>query len=188
ADHVEDKSLDRVFVSMGDTLWRKRVLGSGQMNGGADVDYNFTFDDGGAQRSLLIQHRGGVVTAVSLGAGGKDFIGDSGTPALTVVDSSVVAAMKLRNLPGEVTIEYVADVENGSAIVVTHPRDDYGYTDFRLFYGPPNALVEYPVLDVQRSKSSDTDIRFSKGGTELTAHFSWVLAPNDDGGIVSHPG
>jgi len=190
ADHVEDKSLDRVFVSMGDTLWRKRVLGSGQMNGGADVDYNFTFDDGGAERSLLIQHRGGIVTAVSLGAGGKDFIGDSGTPTLTVVDTSVVAAMKLRNLPGEVTIEYVSDVENGSAIVVTHPRDDYGYTDFRLFYGPPSALVEYPVLDVARAASigGATTIRFSVGTAQYSVRFSFVLVMPEDGGFSTTPG
>jgi hypothetical protein len=189
ADHVADTSTDRVFVSMGDTLYRRRVLGSGSSGGAADVDYTFTFEDGAGERSLMIQRRGGKVTGVALGGGGKEFIGDAGaTGSLAVVDDATIATMKLRNLPGEVTIEYVADVENGSVIVVTHPRDDYGYSDFRLFHGPQNGLIEYPVLDVLRTRGSDTTIRFSEGGAELTAHFSWVFDPGDDGGISSHPG
>jgi hypothetical protein len=190
ADHVESKSLDRVFVSMGDTLWRKRVNGSGQSGGGADVDYNFSFDDGAQRTTLMIQRRGGNVTAMALGGDPKGFIGDSGAPgALTLVDAAAVAALKLRNLPGEVTIEYVADVENGNVILVTHPRDDYDYTDFRLFYGPQAALVEYPVIDVVRSRGSDTTIHFSIGATQLAAHFTFMLGePTDGGSIAGQPG
>jgi hypothetical protein len=188
ADHV-DPSTDRVFVSMGDTLWRKRVIGSGQSGGGADVDYNFNFQDDAGERFLLIQRRGGMVTSVALGSGGKEFIGDAGASgSLTVVDAAAVGALKLRNLPGEVTIEYVADVEDSNVIVVTHPRDDYGYSDFRLFYGPQTALVEYPVVDVVRSRGSDTTIHFTMGGGQATAHFAWILEPGGDGGVMSHPG
>jgi hypothetical protein len=189
ADHVDSTSTDRVFVSSGDTLWRKRVTGSGTSGGGADVDYNFSFDDG-AQRTLMIQHRGGNVTAMALGGDPKGFISDAGSPgALTLLDAAAVAALKLRNLPGEVTIEYVADVENGNVIVVTHPRDDYGYSDFRLFYGPQAALIEYPVIDVLRTRGSDTTIDFSMGGAQLAAHFSFVIGePTDAGTLASHPG
>jgi hypothetical protein len=189
ADHVESTSTDRVFVSAGDTLWRKRVTGTGSSGGGADVDYNFSFDDGG-QHTLMIQRRGGNVTAVALGGDPKGFISDAGGPgALTVVDAAAVGALKLRNLPGEVTIEYVVDVENGNVIVVTHPRDDYGYSDFRLFYGPQAAMIEYPVVDVVRTRGSDTTIHFSMGSVQLAAHFSFVFGePTDAGGLASHPG
>jgi hypothetical protein len=190
ADHVEDKSLDRVFVSMGDTLWRKRVLGSGAMGSGADADYNFDFDDGNGERFLLIQRRGGMVTAMSFGAGGKDFIGDSGSPSLTVVDMSVVAAMKLRDLPGEVLVEYVSEMENGSSIVVTRPRDDFTFAAFRLFYGPSSAMVEYPVTDVGRGLSigGSTTVRFSVGTVQYTAQFTFVTETPEDGGFSITPG
>src|SRR5262249_21194434 len=98
ADHADDKNLDRVFVSAGDTLYRKRLLGSGSSGSGADADYNFNFDDTVGQRFLLIQRRGGNVTAVALGSTGKQFISDSGdgSQPLTVIGSAEVSALKLR--------------------------------------------------------------------------------------------
>src|SRR5262249_29161538 len=88
--HEDDKNTDRVFVSAGDTLYRKHLLGSGSSGGGADVDYNFNFDDAAGQRFLLIQRRGGNVTAVALGSTGKQFISDSGdgSQPLTVIGSA----------------------------------------------------------------------------------------------------
>ena len=127
---------------------------------------------------------------MGVGTFGKDVIGDAGpTPeVLTLLDSNEVMAFKLKNLPGDVTIEYVADVENGNVIVVTHPRDDSTYADFRLFYGPKPALVEYPVHGVMRARSSNTSVPFTNGNAEAVADFTWVLEPDADGGIASHPG
>jgi hypothetical protein len=59
---------------------------------------------------------------------------------LTVVDASAIAGFSLQNLPVEV--EYVADVSNGEAIVVTEPMDPWGYSGFRLFYGTPSQMIE----------------------------------------------
>jgi hypothetical protein len=45
-------------------------------------------------------------------------------------------------LPGEVVVESVADAADGSRIVVTRPKDDWTYDDFRVFYGTNGHLVE----------------------------------------------
>jgi hypothetical protein len=183
---------NRVFVSQGTTLLRKLVTGSGSSGGGAEADYTFSFEDGAKSGALLIQVRGGRTTAMGLGPGhGKGFIGDPGavTTMLTVEASSAVSAFTVQNLPGEVAIEYVADVEDGQVVVVTHPKYDYTYTDFRLFLGQPDDLREGRVEDVSRTRSSDTLIQFSIAGVgQARAQFTYVLQPATDGGIISHPG
>jgi hypothetical protein len=193
ADEVPEKSVDRVFVSQGDTLFRKRVNGSGSSGGGADADYTFSFEEGfdaATARALLIQRRGGATTAMALGpANSKGFIGDPGatTENLTVIDQASISSMTLRNLPGTVSIQYVADVDNGQVIVVTQPTDDATYKDFRVFYGTESAMVERTVIDVTRTKGSDTDIRFKVDGAEYIAHFTFNIVPTD-GGVSAHPG
>ena len=182
---------NRVFVSQGTTLFRKVVTGSGSSGGGAEADYTFSFEDGAESSALLIQVRGGKTTAMGLGpANSKGFIGDPGavTTMLTVQDSSAVSAFTLQNLPGDVAIEYVADVDDGQVVVVTHPKYDYTYTDFRLFLGQPDNLLERRVEDVSRTRSSDTLIQFLVGNSQARAHFTYVLEPATDGGIISHPG
>src|SRR5580704_1282313 len=84
ADEAPDSGgQDRVFVSSGNALNRQHVAGSG----GAGVpgmassaDYTFTFGSpsGGVSglEALLIQVRGGAVTAMALGPGdSKNFLG-----------------------------------------------------------------------------------------------------------------
>jgi hypothetical protein len=195
ADHVVATSADRVFVSEGTSLFRKRVIGSGSSGGPPDADYTFTFVEGfdaATARSLLIQQRGGVVTAMALGPGSdKKFIPDGGpaTGALTVLDDSVLSTFTLRNLPGTVSVQYVADVSDGHVIVVTQPTDDSDYTDFRLFYGASeSAMVERRVVNVTRTRSGSTDIQFEVDGATYTAHFTWVLDVSDAGIPISHPG
>jgi hypothetical protein len=193
ADEVPGKSIDRVFVSSGTTLFRKRVTGSGSSGGGADVDYTFSFDlgDGSPNRALLIQRRGGAVTAMGLGSGGKAFIGTPGATdeTLTVLGDSVPSGFTLRNLPGDVTIEYVADVDDGKGgvIVVTRPTDDWDYTDFRVFFGPEGKMVERSVVNVTRSRGSDTDIHFTMGAATYDVVFTFVTEITD-AGLSGHPG
>ena len=195
ADEVTTPStIDRVFVSEGSTLTRKRVSGTGSSGVSGGTDYTFSFDSGTGVEALLISRRGSMTTAMGLGpANGKGFLGDPGavTTMLTVEDPSTVSRFTLKNLPGDVAIEYVADVDDGSVIVVTHPADDYTYTDFRLFWGPAGIVAERKVDDVTRTRSGDTDIVFEVGpalGDTVTAHFTYVLEPSADGGIINHAG
>lgn len=191
ADQVPAKSIDRVFVSDGAELVRKRVTGSGSSGGGADADYTFSYEEGATTRALLVQRRGGAVTGMALGPGGKGFIGDPGatTETLTVQDSTTVSDFTLRNLPGDVTIEYVADVTDGTVLVVTRPSDDWEYTDFRLFYGNTESdMSERQVVNVVRSRSGGTDIQFKMNEATYTVRFTWILEPADAGGTSSHPG
>jgi hypothetical protein len=179
--------LDRVFVSDGKLLVRKRITGSGQSGGAPDqAFYTFSFDDGGSGKALLLATEMGQATAMGLGPPNtKGFIGDPGavTTPLTVEDKSVLTAFTLRNLPGEVTLEYVADLDDGSEIVVTRPSDDGTYDDFRLFWGSPSDMVERLVTNVSRARSGGTTIEFRYDGGTATANFTWVLDSD-----TSHPG
>lgn len=177
----------RVFVSQGRFLFRKRLLGSGS-NG--DSDYTLTFDDDSGGAALLIHRENGKATAMALGpTNSRGFIGDPGavTTNLTVEDESVLSAFTLRNLPGDVTIENVADVEDGSEIVVTHPAVDYEYTDFRLFYGRAPKLAERHVTNTSRGKSGSTVMTFVVGTATYTLNLPWVTVTTPDGGITGGP-
>lgn len=190
ADEVTTPSqTDRVFVSDGSSLFRKRVTGSGQNGGGADTDYSLSFEDGANTPALLIQIRGGKTTGMGLGSGGKQFFGDPGavTTDLTVEDPKVVQDFTLRNLPGDVTIEYVAKVDGGEALVVTRPTDDWTYTDFRLFFGGLSTMDELPVKNVTRARSGGTTIEFFVADATWVATFPFTIAPGPDGGVSSHP-
>jgi hypothetical protein len=188
-DEVTSPStLDRVFVSEGNALVRKRVTGSGSSGGAPDqMYYTFSFDDGAGGKAVLLATEMGQATAMGLGpANSKGFIDDQGavTTPLTVLNRSVVSDFTLKNLPGDVTIEYVADLDDGSEIVVTRPTDDGSYEDFRLFWGSGRDLAERHVTNVSRARSGGTVIEFESGNGVATASFTWVLEPD----TMSHPG
>lgn len=82
-----------------------------------------------------------------------------------------IATFELHNLPGEVTVEYNAGTQDGRRFVVTRPRDEWAYQDFRVFLGDQRSLVERAVVDVMRTKTGQTSIRFDIEGTDATALF-----------------
>jgi len=187
ADEVPATYTDRVFVSSSNSLWRKRVDGSGQSGGTADRDCTFSYEDGSNNQALLIHIGGGVTTAMALGPGdSRAFIGaaDAGQVALTVLDKSAISAMTLRNLPGDVYIEYVADVSNGNIVIVTRPQDDWTDTSFRVFYGTANAMLERPLINF--SRGDDTYITFQVDSAQYLAHFVMLFEPSDAGTNVQH--
>ena len=188
ADEVTAPYTDRVFVSSGNSLWRKRVSGSGQSGGTADRDYTFSYVDGTNNPALIIQIRGGVTTAMAVGPGdSRSFIGpaDAGQQTLAVLDKSAINGMTLRNLPGDVFIEYVADVSNGNIIIVTRPQDDWTDTSFRVFYGTTHAMLERPLISF--SRGNDTYITFQVDSAQYLAHFVMLFEPADAGVNVQHP-
>jgi hypothetical protein len=177
ADDAPDIGQDRVFVSNGDTLYRKNVIGSGQNGGPPNAEYTFSFQDSDVDasdaRALLIQVRSGAVTAMALGPGDSRsfYAPDAGDESLTVVGESAIAGFKVQDLPAQV--EYVGDVSNGEAIVVTEPIDPWGYTGFRLFYGTAGQMVECPVVTYNRGDISD-EVTFTLGMTTYTATFGFA--------------
>jgi hypothetical protein len=180
--------VDRVFVSDGNVLLRRRSSGAGS-NGGppGPALYSFSFENGDMQLALLLATEMGRATAMGLGpAGTKGFIGDPGavTTELTVEDPKVLSDFTLKNLNGDVTIELVGDVADGSEIVVTRPTDDWSYEDFRLFSGSGGSLAERRVINTVRTKNGDTIIEFESENGVATASFTWVFDPN----TMSHPG
>jgi hypothetical protein len=184
ADEGDSQSL-RVFVSKGKTLFRKHVLGSGERGTG---DYTISFDGDSGSVALLIHQENGKATAMALGAAdSKDFIGDPGaiTSDLTIEGTSAISGFSVHDLPGE--IEYVADVDDGSVMVVTHPADDYDEMEFRMFYGRPPVLDERHVTSVNRSGTGDTHIVFAVGNSSYDAYFT-VDMTESDGGFSFHPG
>jgi hypothetical protein len=166
---------DRVFVSSGDTLYRKRVAGSGSRD---TSDFTWSFEDGATTRRLVAHKQGDRVTGIALASPDqKTFFAELDTSAesLMPIDPSTLSAFKVRNLPGEITLEYVADVQDGSRIVVTRPRDDWSYDDFRVFYGGGDPLIERVVKLVARG--SFTTIEFVVDGADYKATFTSILAP-----------
>jgi hypothetical protein len=189
ADQTAD-SVDRVFVSSNNTLYRKDVTGSGTRGEPPTVDYTFSFEDPGADaadaRSLLIQVRGGAVTAMALGpSDSKAFYApDAGDESLTVVDPGAIQGFALQDLPG--VVEYVADVSNGNVLVVTAPMDASSYSGFRLFYGTQGAMVERTIVAYDQSLSGSADISFVVEAATYTVHFT-VEYPAE-GGLLGSPG
>ena len=173
-DYVADQSgcsIGRVFVTEGGALERQHVRGSGMRGDGVqgDLDSTFSFEDpsdAGGSLALLIQARANVVTAMALGPGSsRAFIGDPGatTQPLTVLDKSAVSGLAVHNLPGEVFEAF--DVGNGDALVLTAPAENCSDADFRLFYGPPSAVVEGVITRFNESLSGATFVTFTMGST-----------------------
>jgi hypothetical protein len=89
---------------------------------------------------------------------------------------------------GSVTIEYVADVEDGSVLVVTHPAGTDDSTGVRAFYGQPSRLDERHVIDAALVMNGDGRLSFAVGSSTYTAYFTWVAEAGPDGGVAAgHP-
>jgi hypothetical protein len=178
ADEVPDGGQNRVFVSAGTTLYRQHVAGSGGGGGGSapDADYTFSFAapfaDAATGHALLIQKRGGAVTAVALGAFDSRafYAPDAGDELLAIVDAGAIDGFATQDLPA--LVEHVADVNDGDSIVVTQPMDPWGYSGFRLFYGTPANMIERPITLYNRGDTDDF-VSFTVDGAVYTADFTF---------------
>jgi hypothetical protein len=165
---------------------RKYVAGSGS-NGNAEYTFSFGGSPGdlAGLQALLIQTSGGKATAMALGPGdSRAFLGaGSGQVPLTVVSPSEVSGLAVRNLPN--VVQHVADVSDGTTIVVVTPMQPYDTTGFRLFYGKANALIEYPIASVN-SDDYGQYISFLVGKTTYNVFFNDPF--EIDGGNGPRPG
>ena len=175
-DSTDEAEL-RVFVSNGNELRRVRVLRGGESGSPGVEEYVFTFEaPGGGSWTLAIEIRDGetrmaVVTDGEFEGRSFDEVIAAGNE-LTVRDKSALSGLELQNLPGEIEVEYMARTEDGDQLVVTRPRDDWSYEDFRLFYGEGTTLTERAVSNVLRARDGGTTwITFELDGSEAEALF-----------------
>lgn len=170
----------RVFVSEGDALNRKRVLGSGS---GGSGDFSISFEAGSAPSRLVFQRRAGELTGMALAHDReRSFLDALGPEAerLTLVEEREVRDRALHNLSGEIVLEHLGSVDDGSGvhtIVVTRPRDDWSYEDFRLFYGAQGRLIEREIENVSRGNA--TFIDFDVEGVTYHVVFGSALGPTE---------
>ena len=187
ADSPPDLATPRVFVSGGGKLLRQNVLGAGEAGGtpGSAAEYTLSFEplgaDAGAARALLLAMQGGTASQMALGpADSKSFIGGPGETPLKVVSDGTVSSMPIVNLPG--VVDYVADVSDGTSIVVTSPMDLNSSADFHLFYGRPSAMQERKILSFNQALSGYPTIGFSVGSATYTMTISGTFDPDGGGG------
>ncbi len=102
----------------------------------------------------------------------RDFtIGEEGEE-LEVLEPAAVETLPITDLPGDVFVEYWVQTEDGQLLLVTRPTYDWDYTDFRVFFGPPDRVDERIVDEVQRLRDGGTTmITFDIDGTQATATF-----------------
>lgn len=169
-DQIE--SGQRVFVSDSDgTLARQRASGSSESDAFKQV-YILSTDGPDAQFVLQIDKPTGAPLRMGVVQGTlkdqKSFtIGQDGEE-LTVLPDATIAARPIRNLPGEILAEYIVTSSLGEQMVVTRPRDDWSYSDFRVFLGPAGLLHEYRVTSAMRAHD----------GGSTTIGFTYLDSPS----------
>ena len=164
----------RVFVTNGAELVRAPVTGTGSLTSadGETVLLGFLLGDVGWRLAIEISG-GSTRVALARGTVERSFdevlaVGEE----LAVLDETAIADLTLRNLPGDMEIEYVARIETGEGLVVIRPRDDWTYDDFRLFFGEAELLIERKVESVLRARDGgSTWIRFDFHGETAEVSF-----------------
>jgi hypothetical protein len=171
---------NHVFVSNGGVLERQRIAGAGS----GPTFYVFSIVDHSPPFTLQIEvGPSGPPTAMGVLEGPPPsdsktiVIGQQGEK-LTLLATADVASMPVRNLLGTQVLEYNARLDDGRAMVVVRPKDDWTYADFRVFFGQPPNLSERAVQNV--SRGSDTWIVFDLDGAQATALFKSALSSPGD--------
>lgn len=166
ADEADGEE-DHVFVSADGELVRRRITGSG----GGGGTYSFSLEDPLLTLQIFTPPAGPVRMGVVAGETDSFVIGEEGEE-LEVLDPDAIADMPLRNLSGEIELEYAAETDDGRLMVVTRPRDDWAYEDFRVFFGSVDALDERIVHSVARQEDGGTTlIELELDGAAATAYF-----------------
>jgi hypothetical protein len=147
---------ERVFVSEGGALVRKDVRGSTYSGGESGADKMvLTYGDGDSLPALyvLAARDGSSEMWWCSEDVDTDWVPErpnAECTALESVDASQLSGMSVQGLPSTKDIEYFAQVEGGSYLLVTVPTYDWSYEDFELWYGVPGDMQQKEVLDVQR--------------------------------------
>jgi hypothetical protein len=181
----------RVFVEQGGRLVRQVVDGSGQIGSSEYLETFASPDGSGTSRDLTLVVQGGMAVSMTLGAQGSGKLAATGrdggaVTSLMLLPPSTIEGLPAVDEPG--SVQYVADAASlGETIVVTAPLDtSAGTSAFRLFYGPPSAMVERPIVSFQQSLSGYPTIWFTVDGSTYVMSIASIPAP--DGGPFAAPG
>ena len=171
ADEVD--GTQRVFVSNGDELERKRVLGGGSGTSATGSFDAITFEASDGVKTFVIDTVDGT-TQLSI-VDGVWRPGDA-PPASSIqlepLDPAVVRTFAVKGWVNPMVDEYFASVETGERLIVLRPEVDWTYEDFRLFLGSSDEVTERPVTSVTRARDGgSTNIAFELEGQEAVAFF-----------------
>jgi hypothetical protein len=171
----------RAFVSEQQTLARRRMQGTGESGSGEGSWMIVTFQQGGMIVNLQVEFGAAGPRAMGLVRGplpGKTFtIGQEGE-TLQVMGPQALQGLAVMNLPGTVVVEHFGKTADGRMVWVTSPAVDPTYEKFRLFFGPPERVLERPVVKVGRTLGGVTEIDFVVDSLPARAVFSSTLSPN----------
>ncbi len=171
-----------IFVSQSGQLIRQHVTGTGQS--GSD-QFIFTIPSAATDAAtvdLLVETDGTTAVAMALGpANSKAFLGqsDAGVSSLTLVPASTVTGMPVVNTGS--AISYIADVSNGDVLMTTRPiNDDPAAPNggLAVFYGPPGAVAQRPIVSFGQSLSGNGTLTFQVGSVPYTLAFGNVPGPD----------
>ena len=176
----------RIFASDGGTLVRQPLMSWSRTPANS---YTFAVNDHDPAFALRID----MGSDASVNRMGVFFgrlptetfvIGQQGEE-LTILSDNDYATMPVCDyLPAKVVMEYAATLPDGRMIVITRPRDQWSYADFRLFFGGVDTMVECNVnVVVRMNDGGSTTIWFDLAGATAVAEFPAV---DPDGG--SDPG
>lgn len=169
--HADDEL--RAFVSEpGDILRRRRVTGEGEGRTGG-VDFTQATLEGEPAFTLLFERADDGTQTFTKHAAGRVEPGATGGEPLTAVDDGdLELQFTLRNLPGEITVEYYGELVDARRVVVIRPTDDWTYEDFRVFLGTRERMDERAVRSVARQlDGGSTTIEIALDGERATLSF-----------------
>jgi hypothetical protein len=189
----------RLFVSEASALLRQPVSGTGEGNDALGAFVAVSAPELDLRVKVSVAAAGGMRMGVVHGEPDlRDFVIGQQGEELVLVTEEAVRAMPVQNLANGVIIEYFAALEDGRTLLVTRPERDFGYEDFRLFFGAGGRLIERKVSRVERQRDGGTtEISFELEGAAALAYFpapmrnepsrlsvggsEWALAPIDGG-------
>lgn len=182
---------ERLFVSSDGSLVRRDGGGGASSSTEPGIERMSLSSSGDDGLIVLIELRGSAVRmAILEGAAGgtKELSVDrSDAELLTIADESEIAGMPVRDLPGDVALEYSAQVDDGERLIVTRPEHDWSYEDFRVFFGPKDHVAERTVVNVTRARDGgSTNIRFKVGELDAEVFFPNRLT-GDGGESITEP-
>ena len=172
---------ERVYVSSGATLQRQRIAGLGiEGNASGGSSYTFSISDHVPPFTLRLNMNTAGPTAMGVLLGttdGKTFtIGQQGD-VLTLVPASQVVAMPVANIPAATYIECNATIPDGRGLLVVRPLDDWTLTDFRVFFGTADRMLERPVdqVEIFMGGDSGTIVNFAIDGVAAVTNCTATL-------------
>jgi hypothetical protein len=177
---VPDESQPRAFIAEDHVLVRQRVVGGGDSeSNGARLVLLAIDATPSIQLALEITGSARRMAIVPYATKAPSFDQLEGRRDLEILPDDFIAEFTARDLAPEVVIEYVAKAAAGAMLVVTRPRDNWSYEDFRVFYGKQPALEERHVDAVARAKDGgSTMIDFEVDSSAAVAHFPVESSPD----------